>query len=195
MGIVEESCRYRVREVSNRGNIVLSRNLGCKTRGVAMWLNAWPRVAYPKNSSSTGHNASCVYCYPPWEKFVTAYGDRMGIVEQSWGYRGQYSGEIRFIEKPGVQDEGSRHVAKHSSDPRVAYPWSQSSGTGPNVSCEYCWPLYLMGIGTWEKIVLSSHKRVNGHRRPSASCSYCCPLWPGGGGGTQEEFVLSSPRG
>ena len=39
VGIVEESCGYRVRGVSNRGNIVLSRNLGCKTKGVAMWLN------------------------------------------------------------------------------------------------------------------------------------------------------------
>ena len=30
---------------------------------------------------------------------------------------------VRFIEKPGVQDEaGVRHVAKRSSDPQVAYP-------------------------------------------------------------------------
>ena len=35
---------------------------------------------------------------------------------------GPYSGKIRFIEKPGVQDEGVRHVAKRSCDPRVAYP-------------------------------------------------------------------------
>ena len=35
---------------------------------------------------------------------------------------GQYLGKIRFIEKPGVQDEGSLHVAKRSSDLRVAYP-------------------------------------------------------------------------
>ena len=35
---------------------------------------------------------------------------------------GPYSGKIRFIEKPGVQDDGVRHVAKRSSDPRVAYP-------------------------------------------------------------------------
>ena len=33
---------------------------------------------------------------------------------------GQYSG--KFIEKPGVLDVVGRHVAKHSSDPRVAYP-------------------------------------------------------------------------
>ena len=38
------------------------------------------------------------------------------------GLRGQYSGTIRFIEKPAVQDEGGRHVAKHNSDPRQAYP-------------------------------------------------------------------------
>ena len=36
--------------------------------------------------------------------------------------RGQYSGKICFIEKPGVHDEGGRHEAKRSSDPRVAYP-------------------------------------------------------------------------
>ena len=34
----------------------------------------------------------------------------------------QYSGKIRFIEKPRVKDEGSRHVVKRSSDPRVAHP-------------------------------------------------------------------------
>ena len=38
------------------------------------------------------------------------------------GPRGQYSGKIRFIEKRGVQDEGGRQVAKHSSDLRQAYP-------------------------------------------------------------------------
>ena len=38
------------------------------------------------------------------------------------GPRGQYSGKIRFIEKPWVQVEGDRHVAKRSSDTRVAYP-------------------------------------------------------------------------
>ena len=39
MGIVEESCGYRVRGDSNRGNIVLSRNPGYKTKGVAILLN------------------------------------------------------------------------------------------------------------------------------------------------------------
>ena len=32
------------------------------------------------------------------------------------GTRCQYSGIIRFIDKPGVQDDMGRHVAKRSSD-------------------------------------------------------------------------------
>ena len=38
------------------------------------------------------------------------------------GPAGQYSGKIRFIEKPGVEDERGRYVVKRSSDPRVAHP-------------------------------------------------------------------------
>ena len=34
----------------------------------------------------------------------------------------QYSGKLRFIGKPGLQDEQGRHVAKITSDPRVANP-------------------------------------------------------------------------
>ena len=51
--------------------------------------------------------------------------DLVGIVEGSSGVpgpRGQYSGKIRFIEKPGVLDVGCRHVAKRSSEPLVTYP-------------------------------------------------------------------------
>ena len=35
---------------------------------------------------------------------------------------GSVFGEIHFNEKPGVPNEGDRHVAKRSSDPRVDYP-------------------------------------------------------------------------
>ena len=38
------------------------------------------------------------------------------------GPAGSVFGEIRFSEKHRVQDEGGRHVAKHSSDPRQVYP-------------------------------------------------------------------------
>ena len=46
--------------------------------------------------------------------------DGVGIIEGSCGYRArgdQYSGIICFIEKPRVQDDRGRHVAKRSSDP------------------------------------------------------------------------------
>ena len=47
------------------------------------------------------------------------YGDCRGVlgVPGPWG---QYLGKMRFIEKHGVQDEGGRQVAEHSSDPRQA---------------------------------------------------------------------------
>ena len=38
------------------------------------------------------------------------------------GPAGSVFGENSFYRAPGVQDEGGRHVAKRSSDPRVAYP-------------------------------------------------------------------------
>ena len=49
-------------------------------------------------------------------RFVTVWGLQKGPV--GTGPAGQYSGKICFIEKHGVQDEGGRHVAKYSSDPR-----------------------------------------------------------------------------
>ena len=70
----------------------------------------------------------------------------------------QYSGKLRFIGKPGVQDEEERHVAKRSSDPPGSHSRSQSSGTGPSASCKYCCPLCPMGVGTRENFVLSSPK-------------------------------------
>ena len=55
--------------------------------------------------------------------------DGVGIIEGSCGYRArgdQYSGIICFIEKPRVQDDRGRHVAKRSSDP----PPQQRYATG-----------------------------------------------------------------
>ena len=48
----------------------------------------------------------------------------MGIVKGPVGSgpAGSVFGENLFIEKPGVQDEGFRHVAERSSDPRGSYP-------------------------------------------------------------------------
>ena len=44
---------------------------------------------------------------------------RVRCVPGPWG---QYSGKISFIDNPGVQDKGGRHVPKRSSDPWVAVP-------------------------------------------------------------------------
>ena len=49
----------------------------------------------------------------------------MGIVEGSCGYRARgvsIRGKFVLSRNPGYKTSGGRHVAKHSSDPRVAYP-------------------------------------------------------------------------
>ena len=66
----------------------------------------------------------------------------------------QYSWTIRFIKKPGKQDQDGLNVAKSSSD---RLPRSQSSGSGPSASCWYCCPLYPHGgLYPAGKIALSS---------------------------------------
>ena len=88
-----------------RGKFVLSSPRGYMGTGE---LCRVPQAAVhhgrARQSSGTG---PCVYC----RKVLLVLG-----------LAGQYSGEICFIEKPGVQDEGGRHVVKRSSDPREAHP-------------------------------------------------------------------------
>ena len=82
-------------------------------------------------SNPCGNSAeeACAGC--PYQRYATgvpvkAQGlDLIGIAKGSSGVpgpRGQYLGKIRFYRDPGVQDEGGRHMAKRSSDSRVAYP-------------------------------------------------------------------------
>ena len=65
--------------------------------------------------------------------------------------RGQFSKKIRFIEKHGVQDDGGRHVSKHSFDPppaAVRYGRAmQSSGTGSYRDCSKV----LCEAGPWDQ--------------------------------------------
>ena len=93
--------------------------------------------------------------------------------------RGQFSKKTRFIEKHGVQNEGGRHVSKHSFDPSpaaVRYGRAmQSSGTGSYRDCRrVLWEAVLWGqysgkirfiekpgvqderIATWLNIVLTA---------------------------------------
>ena len=87
----------------------------------------------------------------------------MGIVEGSCGNpRGQYSGKIRFVEKYGVQDEGGRHVAKYSSDPRQAYPEVKLQGRDLVRVVDIVAPFAPMGAGTRGKFVLSSPREEMG---------------------------------
>ena len=72
------------------------------------------------------------------------------------GPQGQYSGKIRFIEKYRVQDEGGRHVAKYSSDPRQAYPEDNLQGRDLVRVVGIVAPFAPMGAGTRGKFVLSS---------------------------------------
>ena len=131
VGIVEISYGYRARVVNVEGKIVLSRNPGYQTRGVTMWLKAdltrgyccrifpagdqyWgdlcrvpPTAVHHGRARQSSGTGPCGYC----RRFLWVAGPR-----------GQYSGKIHFIEKPGVRDEWCRQVAKRSSDPRVAFP-------------------------------------------------------------------------
>ena len=72
------------------------------------------------------------------------------------GPAGQYSGKIRFIEKPGVEDEGGRHVVKRSSDPRVAHPDVKVQVRDLVRVVGIVAPFAPMGASTRGKFVLSS---------------------------------------
>ena len=88
------------------------------------------------------------------------------------GPRSLYSGKIRFIEKPGVQDEGGRHVAKRSSDPPGSLPRSQFSGTGPSASWGYCCPLCLAGNQYSGEI-----RCIDRTSQTQYTCSLILPSW------------------
>ena len=80
---------------------------------------------------------------------------------------GQYLGKIRFIEKPGVQDEGGRHMAKRSSDPRVVYSEVKLQVRDLVRVVGIVAPFPSLGAGTRGKFVLSSPREEMGtERRP-----------------------------
>ena len=80
----------------------------------------------------------------------------MGIVA-SFAPRGSVFGKIGFIEKPGVPDEGGRHLSKRSSDPRVAYPEVKFQVRDlVRVLSSVAPPLFTSGVSIRGKFVLSS---------------------------------------
>ena len=72
------------------------------------------------------------------------------------GPEAQYLGKIRFIEKPGVEDKGCRHVVKRSSDPRVAQPDVKVQLRDLVRIVGIVAPFAPMGASTRGKFVLSS---------------------------------------
>ena len=69
---------------------------------------------------------------------------------------GSVFGENRFIEKRRVQVEAGRQVAKHSSDPRQAYPEVKLQGRDLVRVVGIVAPFAPLGAGTRGKFVLSS---------------------------------------
>ena len=61
------------------------------------------------------------------------------------GPRGQYSGKVRFIEKPGYKARGIAMWLNVVLTP-VSLPRSQSSGTGSSAICAHCCPLCPTGV-------------------------------------------------
>ena len=103
-----EPGKFQVQDLVRVVGIVVPfapRNKG-KIRFIETQGGKWAKVRHGKarQSSGTGPCGDCI---------------RVLWVPGPWD---QYWGKIRFIEKPGVQDEWGRHVAKRSSDTRVAYP-------------------------------------------------------------------------
>ena len=81
------------------------------------------------------------------------------------GPRCQYFGEIRFIEKPRIQDEGDRHVTKRSSDHRVTYPEVKVQVRDLVQVVDVVAPLPHGGLVPG-KILFIKPQEVNVHRRP-----------------------------
>ena len=78
------------------------------------------------------------------------------------GPQDQYSGKIRFIQKPVVQDDCGRHMAKRNSDPRVAYSEINRQVRDVVRVVSIVAPFAPLGADTREKFVLSSPREKMG---------------------------------
>ena len=79
----------------------------------------------------------------------------MSIVEGSCGYRARGISIRGYFEKPGIQDEGGRQVAKRSSDPQVAYPEVNVQVRDLVRVVGIVAPFAPRGFSIWGKFVLS----------------------------------------
>ena len=68
---------------------------------------------------------------------------------------GSVFGKNSFYRETWIQDDGGRHVAKRSSDPRVAYPEVKFQVRDLVRVVGNVAPFAPRGVGTWGKFVLS----------------------------------------
>ena len=111
-----------------RGKLILSSPRG--QMGTGDLCRVPPAAVHPGRARQCSGTGPCGYCR------------RVLWVP---GPRGQYSGKIRFIEKPGIQDEEVAIWLNVVLTPG-SLPRSQYSGTGPSASCGYCCPLCPAGV-------------------------------------------------
>ena len=108
-----EDCRNVLWEPGPRGQYSGKfEKPGVQDEGVATWLNV---VLTPDPPPAAVHQAK-FRDGTVWDLYKGPAG--------TGACTGQYSGKIRFIEKPWVrrvQDEGGRHVAKRSSNPQQRF--------------------------------------------------------------------------
>ena len=134
-----------------------------------MWLNAvqTPWVSYPEVKVQVRDlgrvvgivapfapqlQETCAGCqqqrYTTGEPGKVQGRDLVGIVEWSLTYRarGVSIREKSFYRETRGTRRGGRHVAKRSSDPRVAYPEVKVQVRDPSASCGYCCSLCPAGV-------------------------------------------------
>ena len=117
VGIVEGSCRYRAaRGVSIREKFVCCPLCSTGSRYAGEFILLRPREKIGTRDLCRVPRAAVLYGRA---RQISGTGPCGDCGRGLWvpGPRGPYSGKIRFIEKPGVQDEGVGHVAKRFSEP------------------------------------------------------------------------------
>ena len=115
-------------------NIVLSTGTGpsascgycCPLCPNGVWYPGKIRFIEPQGGNGSRRRApGASTSGTPRDSQQTSESDRVGIVEGSFGNRARgVSIRVKFVlsRNKGVQNEGCRHVAKYTSDPREAYP-------------------------------------------------------------------------
>ena len=134
--------------------------MGAGTRG-KLYLSS------PRERKDTGD-----LCQVPQQRYVTGKPgklqgrDRVGILEESCGYRARgVSIRGKFVLLRNLE-RGGRHMAKRSSDPRVVYPEVKLQVRDPVRDVGIVAPFAPLGGRYQGKICFIEPQEETGHRRP-----------------------------